>query len=105
MTYILSLHDALPILNRYEKLNQELKSEIIADRQQNSILGKRIMKLEKENRNLIKKQDRLTTNLKETMYELNNMKKSSSWKVTKPLRNRSEERRVGKESKSRRRKW
>jgi|GEM_PF-626042 len=74
-------------VNRYEKLNQELKSEIVADRQQNSILGKRIMKLEKENRKLIKKQDRLTTNLKETKYELNNMKKSSSWKVTKLLRN------------------
>src|SRR5699024_5272169 len=29
-------------VKRYEKLNQELKSEIIADRQQNSILGKRI---------------------------------------------------------------
>src|SRR5699024_9566814 len=68
-------------VNRYEKLNQELKSEIVADRQQNSILGKRIMKLEKENRKLIKKQDRLTTNLKETKYELNNIKKKSKIKI------------------------
>lgn len=74
-------------VKKLKDVNKELKSEIIADRRQNSILGKRIMDLEKENRKTLGKIERLSIENSEMKNELSKIIESSSWKVIKPLRN------------------
>lgn len=73
-------------IKKEKREQQKQHKEIIANRRHNSVLSERIRGLEKENKKLLAKNERINRENEEYSQQINNMLKSSSWRVTKPLR-------------------
>jgi len=73
-------------LRNQKALSKKYKEEIIADRRQNSILGKRILKAEKQNEKYLKKNEKIIEKNLNLKMEYQNVIDSNSWKLTKPMR-------------------